>query len=332
MQQTTDSSQLFGRMLDGDEELLWKGQPVDGRWFYPLDFFPRLAFGPILASIPVYFAVSFFRDEPGEHFTGYILLLLGLISLAIGWSQGLGGLVKRVRIMRYSRYAVTNKRVIIANIRGGVSFKSIPLKQIKGMTLSGRTEDRTRTLVLADVNPYDIRMVRFSVDTTFSRSTWGMQGVSYFFEISDAENVQNIIKNLLSDRGASDKTMEPNSLEEIYHAAPILYRPRSVQPALAALVFIGSFYFQFSTVWLGIVFAFYRLCSPPLKVGDGNTVKIVFAFFLLAGIGLLIAASTDSRDCACFDTEKCRSEPLPQKFFDKAAALVQIIAPISTTI
>lgn len=111
--------------LDRDELLLWEGQPASGLRFRPQDLF-LTAFGLLFGGFAVFWMSAAIWMGAGDTM-GFVFVLFGLPFVAIGAYMAFGRyFVDSFRRAR-TRYALTDKRGIIATNAFGRSLVSHPI-------------------------------------------------------------------------------------------------------------------------------------------------------------------------------------------------------------
>jgi hypothetical protein len=257
-----DDSRLFASTLAQDEHLLWAGRPRRERLIYPLDLV-RIASG-LLFAFAGFYIVRLARGDAGQwtdHSTEPLIECIFLVLIGV-FVIGLGGVIKRLLTINYLRYAVTDRRVIIADTRGGLATQSIALRDIRGLTMQVG-ENRAGTIVLDDIDPRFIPALRYSQENV----AYDMPGLRYLFNIPEAEMVHGLLSRLIAEHRPTTETEAEGAagLDAADQESRIddLTRwpssPRRVQLLLAAGVLAGNLIFQFASVWLGLTIAFVRI-------------------------------------------------------------------------
>jgi hypothetical protein len=265
MNELTDDSQVFQPLLEPEEKLLWSGRPGGAKLVLPSDLI-RIIFGLIAIILPLAILTrplisAWLNHEPIEPFE-YFLLAPVAVFIAVGVNLGFGGLIKRRKITRAVRYAITDKRVIIADARDPGSPQALLLRDIKGLTLKTGKE-RAGTIVFGEIDPG----LWFTISETPDDLADKMPDLLYLFEIPEAEQVRDLLSRLMTENAPPADDSEPPApepqvteedaaaLSGLEHSPP----PRQVQPALALIALVGNGLFQFGVVWMGFCFIFLRL-------------------------------------------------------------------------
>ena len=114
--------------LDEGERLVWEGQPATGLRFRPSDLL-QSGFGLIFFCFSVFW-VSMAASSGGDGDGGVFRLifpLFGLPFVAVGAYLLFGRFFWSAHVRRKTRYALTNKRAIVATSALGRSLKSWPI-------------------------------------------------------------------------------------------------------------------------------------------------------------------------------------------------------------
>lgn len=115
--------------LDRGEKLIWEGNPAAGLRFRASDIVQSV-FGLFFLGFSlfwVYMASSITRDAPGPAGFGLIFPLFGLPFVAVGAYLVFGRFFWRSYVRGRTRYALTDKRAIIATNAFGRKLKSYPI-------------------------------------------------------------------------------------------------------------------------------------------------------------------------------------------------------------
>jgi hypothetical protein len=253
MQNYADDSQIFLPELASDEKVLWSGRPRLGKILYPVDLL-RIVICLALVSPFVYVPIKMESYD----FLWFTIPSMGVVIILAGFS----GIIKRFQTTCYTRYAITDHRVMIANIRRSGSIKSVPLQDIKGLTIKTE-EDRSGTIILGDVEADLIPELRYSGESVAYR----MPGLNYLYEIPEVEQAHDLLSRLIGEKVEETASLEEaiKSLKAIdedgigqlstYYAPS----PRSIRPTLVLIALTGNVIFQFAILWLGLTLVFARI-------------------------------------------------------------------------
>ena len=124
-----ETSEGWGPYLDRGERILWEGAPVRGIRVRGADIGKSL-FGLFFFSFAVfwvYMASSMSRGGPGPAGFGLIFPLFGLPFVAVGAYLLFGQYFWKAYVRSRTRYALTDKRAIVATNALGRKLKSYPI-------------------------------------------------------------------------------------------------------------------------------------------------------------------------------------------------------------
>ncbi|MEM9061070.1 MAG: aspartate carbamoyltransferase catalytic subunit [Pseudomonadota bacterium] len=113
--------------LDPGERILWEGQPAKGLRFRTSDLLLS-GFGVIFLSFSLFWVfMASFAVGDGGGFLGLIFPLFGLPFVAVGVYLVFGRFIWDAYVRSRTRYALTDKRAIVATSAFGRSLKSWPI-------------------------------------------------------------------------------------------------------------------------------------------------------------------------------------------------------------
>jgi hypothetical protein len=112
--------------LDRGEKLLWEGAPLPGLRFKPSDLFLSI-FGAFFFGFAVFWIGM--ASSMGGGMSGFEMIfpLFGLPFVAVGAYLMIGRYFWEAHVRTKTRYALTNKRAIVAKSAWGRSLKSWPI-------------------------------------------------------------------------------------------------------------------------------------------------------------------------------------------------------------
>jgi hypothetical protein len=122
-----------GRLLP-DERVLWSGRPATGLMVTPRDAF-LIPFSVLWCGFAIFWTV-------GATLTGGAFGLFGLPFVAIGLFFSIGRFSLDAWLRAATRYAVTDRRVLILRTRPQIEFTAVRLDRLPQAQLSERRDGR----------------------------------------------------------------------------------------------------------------------------------------------------------------------------------------------
>ena len=169
--------------LDPDEEILWTGQPLPGLSFKPSDILLS-GFGLFFFSFAVFWTFMASGAGAAGGIIGYVFPLFGIPFILVGGYLLFGRFFWEAYVRSKTRYALTNRRAIIAKSALNRSMTSHPITATSEIEIV--------------VGPPDT--VNFA--TRFVRSKNGGHDVPVGFErIEEGMTVYNILRQIKRERG-----------------------------------------------------------------------------------------------------------------------------------
>jgi hypothetical protein len=174
-----DDNRFPSRLLDG-ERVLWSGQHGQGVRLTGRDAF-MIPFSLLWGGFAVFWEASVLRSNAPLFFA-----LWGVPFVLVGVYMIIGRFFVDAWLRRNTRYAVTDRRTVIARSGIGSRLTSVSLDRLPDMQLSERS-DGSGTIRFGPVMPY------------WGASGWGMWAPSLdptpqFIAIDDARRVFDMIQ------------------------------------------------------------------------------------------------------------------------------------------
>lgn len=124
---TAPAAESWGHYLDLDETLLWQGAPGTGVRFGGADIAVGL-FGCVFLAFALFWTFMVATLSSGTEMGGFFPLF-GLLFVAVGAFLVFGRPFWNAHVRRHTRYALTDRRAIVARSAWGRSLKSYPIDE-----------------------------------------------------------------------------------------------------------------------------------------------------------------------------------------------------------
>jgi hypothetical protein len=169
-----------GKLLAG-ERILWRGQPATGILLTGRDVF-LIPFSIFWCGFAIFWTVLASRNG------GAPALLFGLVFVTFGLTFMVGRFFIDAWLRRGTRYALTDRRVLILRTRPTADFTALQLDRLPQARLSQRRDGRGSIRFGPPTNPFAFGGAGFSIWTP------SLDPTPQFLGIPDAAKVFDLVQ------------------------------------------------------------------------------------------------------------------------------------------
>lgn len=179
---------LLAGQLQPGEQVYWVGRPDPRRVFELADIFTT-AFSAVWLSFVVFWMLSALAMQAPPLFVAF-----GIPFLVVGLYSLLGAPIQRNLTNRRTRYAVTDRRVVVTI--GEKKMRIVELSDIRSTSVTVRANG-TGSIVF-DTGLGQASMPAWAVNYAQGRRTSSMVEMG-FFNVTDVGRVQSLVESLRGD-------------------------------------------------------------------------------------------------------------------------------------